>query len=83
MTEERTTPLRARMIEDMRIRGLGEKAQKTHIRMSSIIRARSGVVLSSVTGTSCLTMGKTPILRPEDPLSEERRSDERDHASPR
>ncbi|MEO0994968.1 MAG: tyrosine-type recombinase/integrase [Pseudomonadota bacterium] len=29
MTEERTTPLRERMIEDMRIRGMGEKA---HIR---------------------------------------------------
>ncbi|MCA0851555.1 cupin domain-containing protein [Salipiger thiooxidans] len=32
MTEERISPLRARMIEDMRIRGLGEKAQKSHIR---------------------------------------------------
>ncbi|MCP4309603.1 MAG: tyrosine-type recombinase/integrase [bacterium] len=32
MTEERITPLRERMIEDMRIRGLGEKAQKAHIR---------------------------------------------------
>lgn len=32
MTEERITPLRARMIEDMRIRGMGEKAQKSHIR---------------------------------------------------
>ncbi len=32
MTEERTTPLRERMIEDMRIRGLGEKSQKAHIR---------------------------------------------------
>lgn len=32
MTEERTTPLRARMIEDMRIRGIGEKAQQSHIR---------------------------------------------------
>jgi site-specific recombinase XerD len=32
MTEERITPLRARMIEDMRIRGLGDKAQKAHIR---------------------------------------------------
>ena len=31
MTEERITPLRARMIEDMRIRGMGEKAQKAHI----------------------------------------------------
>ncbi|MEM7523416.1 MAG: phage integrase N-terminal SAM-like domain-containing protein [Pseudomonadota bacterium] len=28
MTEERTTPLRERMIEDMRIRGMGDKAQK-------------------------------------------------------
>ncbi len=32
MTKERTTPLRERMIEDMRIRGLGEKTQKGHIR---------------------------------------------------
>lgn len=32
MTEERTTPLRQRMIEDMRIRGMGEKAQRAHIR---------------------------------------------------
>jgi integrase/recombinase XerD len=32
MTEERTTPLRERMIEDMRIRGMGEKTQKGHIR---------------------------------------------------
>lgn len=32
MTEEKVTPLRARMIEDMRIKGLGEKAQKSHIR---------------------------------------------------
>jgi site-specific recombinase XerD len=30
--EEKTTPLRARMIEDMRIRGMGDKAQKAHIR---------------------------------------------------
>jgi site-specific recombinase XerD len=32
MTEERTTPLRERMIEDMRVRGLGDKSQKAHIR---------------------------------------------------
>jgi site-specific recombinase XerD len=32
MTEERVTPLRQRMIEDMNIRGLGEKTQKAHIR---------------------------------------------------
>lgn len=31
MTEERVTPLRQRMIEDMNIRGLGEKTQKAHI----------------------------------------------------
>jgi integrase/recombinase XerD len=33
MTEERTTPLRHRMIDDMRIRGMGEKAQAAHIRV--------------------------------------------------
>jgi hypothetical protein len=32
MKEERTTPLRERMIKDMRIRGMGDKAQQAHIR---------------------------------------------------
>ena len=32
MTEERISPLRQRMMEDMRIRGMGDKAQKSHIR---------------------------------------------------
>jgi site-specific recombinase XerD len=32
MKEEKTTPLRQRMIEDMHIRGLCEKTQKAHIR---------------------------------------------------
>jgi hypothetical protein len=32
MMEERTTPLRERMIEDMHIRGLGDKARQAHIR---------------------------------------------------
>jgi site-specific recombinase XerD len=32
MKDEKTTPLRQRMIEDMRIRGMGEKAQQAHIR---------------------------------------------------
>ena len=32
MTKEITSPLRLRMIEDMRIRGMGEKTQKAHIR---------------------------------------------------
>jgi site-specific recombinase XerD len=32
MKKEKTTPLRERMIEDMRIRGMGEKTQKGHIR---------------------------------------------------
>ena len=32
MTQERMTPLRERMMEDMRIRGMGDKAQKSHIR---------------------------------------------------
>jgi hypothetical protein len=39
--------------------------------MSSIIRRRSGVVLSCVIGTSWLTVGKIPIVRPEAPVSEE------------
>lgn len=32
MTQEKMSPLRARMIEDMRIKGLGESSQKAHIR---------------------------------------------------
>ena len=32
MTKDKTTPLRERMIEDMRIKGMGDKAQKAHIR---------------------------------------------------
>ncbi len=32
MTQEKTSPLRERMIEDMRIHGMGDKAQKAHIR---------------------------------------------------
>ncbi len=32
MTQERISPLRLRMMEDMRIRGMGDKAQKSHIR---------------------------------------------------
>jgi site-specific recombinase XerD len=32
MVNERTTPLRERMIEDMRIRGLGHQSQRSHIR---------------------------------------------------
>lgn len=32
MTDEKMSPLRARMMEDMRIRGMGDKAQKSHIR---------------------------------------------------
>jgi integrase/recombinase XerD len=32
MTQDKMTPLRERMIEDMRIHGMGDKAQKAHIR---------------------------------------------------
>ena len=32
MKEEKTTPLRDRMIEDMRIRGMSPKTQQAHIR---------------------------------------------------
>ena len=32
MTHEKMSPLRVRMIEDMRIHGMGDKAQKAHIR---------------------------------------------------
>ncbi len=32
MVDQKTTPLRARMIEDLRIKGLGESSQKAHIR---------------------------------------------------
>ena len=46
MTEERTTPLRERMIDDMRIRGMGDKAQQAHIRaikdIAKVFEAVSG-----------------------------------------
>jgi len=32
MTEKVLSPLRQRMVEDMSIRGIGEKAQSAHIR---------------------------------------------------
>mgnify|MGYP003705924345 FL=1 len=32
MTQEKVSPLRERMMEDMRIRGMGDKSQKAHIR---------------------------------------------------
>jgi len=32
MTHEKFSPLRERMIEDLRIHGMGDKAQKAHIR---------------------------------------------------
>jgi integrase/recombinase XerD len=32
MTQEKVSPLRKRMMEDMRIRGMGDKSQKAHIR---------------------------------------------------
>jgi hypothetical protein len=32
MTQEKVSSLRERMIEDMRIRGMGDKSQKAHIR---------------------------------------------------
>ena len=35
MTDERTMPLRERMIEDMRICGMGEKVQKAQMRAIS------------------------------------------------
>lgn len=31
MTQDKLSPLRARMPEDMRIRGMGDQAQKSHI----------------------------------------------------
>ena len=41
MTQEKITPLRERMMEDMRIHGMGDKAQKAHIRA---IKHFAGVV---------------------------------------
>jgi site-specific recombinase XerC len=42
MKEERTTPMRQRMIEDMHIRGLAEKTQKAHIRNVKLFAAFLG-----------------------------------------
>ena len=42
MTKESISPLRERMIEDMRIRGMGEKTQKAHIRAIKAFAAYLG-----------------------------------------
>ncbi|PKP67391.1 MAG: integrase [Alphaproteobacteria bacterium HGW-Alphaproteobacteria-5] len=42
MKEEKTTPLRQRMIEDMHIRGLAEKTQQAHIRNVKLFAAFLG-----------------------------------------
>jgi hypothetical protein len=42
MKEEKTTPIRQRMIEDMHIRGLAEKTQKAHIRNVKLFAASLG-----------------------------------------
>jgi integrase/recombinase XerD len=42
MKEEKTTPMRQRMIEDMHIRGLAEKTQKAHIRNVKLFAAFLG-----------------------------------------
>lgn len=44
--------------------------------MSSIIRARSGLIFSCVMGTSDLAIEKVPIVRPESPPGEAPRSDQ-------
>ena len=44
MTEERVTPLRQRMFEDMRIRGMGDKAQKSRIRAIKDVAALSWAI---------------------------------------
>ncbi len=42
MKEEKTTPLRQRMIEDMHIRGLAEKTQQAHVRNVKLFAAFLG-----------------------------------------
>jgi integrase/recombinase XerD len=42
MREEKTTPLRQRMIEDMHIRGLAEATQRAHIRNVKLFAAFLG-----------------------------------------
>lgn len=42
MTQEKISPLRARMIKDMRIRGLAETSQKAHIRAMKDLTAFLG-----------------------------------------
>ena len=41
MTEEKISPLRKRMIEDMRIRGMSDKRQWSHIRADKDFAALS------------------------------------------
>lgn len=49
MTEERICPLRERMIEDMRIRGMGEKAQKSHMCYSTYEGLASEILFGEAT----------------------------------
>ena len=53
MKEEKTTPLRQRMIEDMRIRGMGEKAQPTSSFAASLFMScPMGSTASGITACS-------------------------------
>lgn len=54
LTEERTTPLRERMIEDMHILALGEQTQKAHIRATKDFAGFPGRSPGSVMPEACL-----------------------------
>jgi integrase/recombinase XerD len=53
MREEKTTPLRQRMIEDMRIRGLAGATQRAHIRNVKLFAAFLGRSPDTATPRIC------------------------------
>ncbi len=53
MTQEKMSPLRARMIEDMRIRGMAETSQKAHIRALKVSPRFWGARRTQRPRTSC------------------------------
>jgi hypothetical protein len=57
MKEEKTTPLRQRMIEDMDIRGLCEKTQQGHIRCVKHFASFLGRSPLSTAAQNCATLG--------------------------
>ncbi len=69
MGEERISPLRQRMIEDMRIRGMGEKAQAAHIRAIRDFASFLGHSPDTATPEEpAFPIHQDPHIRPAEPI---------------